>query len=194
VGQAGSIIVQGASATTTLGMASSSEIITLTDTLPSRFLLEHASSLKFYSVPPIANELQALIDQVPGRLLLQSASANSTIVFTYPVAAMADTTPPQVSQIGVSPLGPASVSVTWQSDEYTAGSVAYGTQPGAYSQTASDPQWYRQHAMTLNNLNTGGTYYYRLTNTDRSGNSVQSGELTFTLQGGVRVFLPLIRR
>ena len=83
--------------------------------------------------------------------------------------------------------------ITWATDEFATSTVLYGTQPGVYSQTVSDPLYTKQHSITLTGLPPGTMpYYYVVRSTDRSGNTATSSEYTFNTQPFV--YLPLIMR
>ena len=83
--------------------------------------------------------------------------------------------------------------ITWATDEFATSTVLYGTQPGVYSQTVSDPLYTEQHKITLTGLPPGTIpYYYVVRSTDRSGNTATSSEYTFNTQPFV--YLPLIMR
>jgi hypothetical protein len=193
-GQSGGIIVQGANSVLDVPVSSSPELVNLIVGIGTRFLVEHANSIRYHAMPPIASELQTLLGQVEDRIVIQYANSNLKFAFAYPVGLVADTAPPQISQVAVTQLSPTSVKVSWLSDEYAASSLAYGTQSGTYTQTVTDPLYYKLHETTLTGLTAGGTYYYRLANTDRSGNMFQSSEYNFTLQNTLYLYLPLIRR
>jgi hypothetical protein len=61
-----------------------------------RFVVESANGLHYCSLPPISSTLTALMAQVGDRFALQYANANRYCLFTYPLAMIGDTVPPQI--------------------------------------------------------------------------------------------------
>ena len=89
-------------------------------------------------------------------------------------------------------IGPDSVRINWVTDEYATGRVLVGPAPGSYMETVSDPQYYTSHAITLDGLAPGSTYYYRLSGADRSGNGYESEEHALACQSVL--YLPMARK
>ncbi|QLQ04673.1 MAG: fibronectin type III domain-containing protein [Anaerolineae bacterium] len=52
------------------------------------------------------------------------------------------------------------VKITWTTDEFATSEVRYGTAPGAYTHTVSDPLFEKNHSLTLTGLTAGRTYYF----------------------------------
>jgi len=191
-GQSCGIIVNNADATQCITVTGSSALNTLIANIGPRFVVEYANGIQYISVGPISSDLQTLLGQVNTRIVIQYANANRTHTFAYPVGLVGDTTPPQINTVAVEPLGSGSVKISWFTDEFATSTLKYGTQSGAYTQTITDPLYYKLHELSLTGLTPGTTYYYRVRSTDRSGNMAESQERSFTAT--ISVYLPLIKK
>jgi hypothetical protein len=172
--------------------AGSSELEGLISQVPPRFILQFAEGLKYHTVEPAPEALVTLISQIGHRYVLQHAGGNRFYATAYPVVLIGDTVPPQISGVAVASAGAKSASVTWQTNELATSTLRYGTQPGNYPHTITNSLYRMQHTITLSGLVVGGKYYYRVSSTDRSGNTSQSQEYQFTVP--LRVYLPFVRR
>jgi hypothetical protein len=184
------IIIGGADDTTTLSVVASSELNTLISDVEDRFILQKTNSNLDYLLPTIANELMLLLDGIGDRFVIKHADSNILLSNLYPITLIGDSTPPLLSGISVKNSGYGIVQITWTSDEFAASVVDYGTQSGSYPQKVIDEYYRKNHEVTLNGLTIGEKYYYRITNTDRSGNSTQTQESSFTVNRPI--FLPLV--
>jgi len=184
-GQSDGIIVDGADATTTLTVTTPS----LTIDLEPRFVVCYANSIRYYDIAPPSN----LPIQLDDRLVIWYANSNRIHTLTYPVGLVGDTMPPQITDITYSSDAADSVTIVWYTDEFADSTVHYGTQPGVYSETVSDPLYYKRHEVTLTGLTPGSTYYYQVSSTDRSGNTATSSEHSLT-PVQYYIYLPLILR
>jgi PGF-pre-PGF domain-containing protein len=73
-------------------------------------------------------------------------------------------------------------TISWTTDENSTSLVKYGTQTGVYTFSVFDPSYNTSHSITLTNASSPGTTYYFVVNsTDGAGNSIQSGEYSFTI-------------
>ena len=181
-------IIVNADATSYISMTSSPELNTAIQGVADRFIVQYANGMKFYTMAPAPTDLQGLIDQVGTRFVFQYANANRYFAFAYPVNLIGDTAKPIISELTVT----AANIVRWYTDEYATGEVQYGTQPGNYTKTVSDPHYYKLHQFQLEGLSPGVVYYYIVRSVDRSGNAVDSVENHFSLQR--LIYLPLLRR
>lgn len=191
-GQTGVIVVNGADATSNSSLAASSGLNTLIANVEPRFVVQYANANRYYTLMPIPNILQTLIGQVGDRFIIQYANSNRLYTLPYPTNLIGDTTPPQISGLAVNPMGGGTVAISWVTDEPATATLRYGTQSGAYTQMLTDDLYYKLHGFTASGLSVGTIYYYRIGNTDRSGNSTESQELSFKISGFI--YLPLIRR
>lgn len=171
-----------------------SSLQTLLDQVSVRIVVQYANTIRQDSLTALPSALQTLLVQVSDRLIFQYANANRELPLVYPAALINDTTPPQVSDITASMTGSDTAIITWTTDEFATSTVPYGTQPGVYPQTVSDPLFTKQHRITLTGLMSGTTYYYRVRSTDRSGNTITSSEHSFTAQVYYPIYLPLVMR
>ena len=163
---------------------------TLLDQVFDRIIVQYANSIRQDDLATVPSTLQTLLGQVSDRIIFQYANANRELQLVYPAALINDTTPPQISDITASLTGSNSAAITWTTDEFADSEVIYGTQPGVYSQTVSDPLYTKQHRVTVTGLTSGPTYYYKVRSTDRSGNTTMSSEYSFSTQR--YVYLPLV--
>jgi len=85
--------------------------------------------------------------------------------------AVADTTPPVISNASAQAPGSGTASIAWKTDEPADSRVDYGTAPGSLDSNKQDPQRVTDHAIELTGLSAGTTYYYRLRSTDAAGNA-----------------------
>jgi len=166
---------------------------TLLDQISPRIIIQYANTNREDALVVIPSTLQTLLGQVPDRIILQYAKTNRHLPLAYPAALINDTVPPQCSGIIASARGIGTVIIAWATDEFATSAVLYGTQPGVYTQTVSDPLYTKQHKITLTGLTPGTTlYYYQVRSTDRSGNTATSAEHSFNAQPFF--YLPLIMR
>ncbi|MDQ1382985.1 MAG: hypothetical protein QOG65_364, partial [Actinomycetota bacterium] len=97
--------------------------------------------------------------------LFDSVSGSYTATYT------ADTTPPVISGVTATAATNGDVPVTWTTDELSSSQVAYGTTASTLNSSQSDPAAVTSHTVTLHGLTAGTKYYYRVTSSDRAGNS-----------------------
>ena len=163
----------------------------VTGRVGQRIVLQYANTMRQERIVTPPAGLQTLFGQVAPRIILQYANTSRQVTLAYPVALIGDTVPPRISNVQAQSVG-GGVKVTWTTDEFATSEVRYGTAPGAYTHTASDPLFEKNHSLTLTGLTAGRTYYFVVRGADRSGNQAQSGEHQFRVQ--VKTYLPLIRR
>ena len=181
-------IITNADAVVYVDTAQSAELNSLIAGVDPRFVVEFANGIQYYGMTPISTELQNLLTQVADRFVIEYANANRFYDLTFPVELIADNVPPQIS--GLTAYG--NGLVQWNTDEYGTGEVHYGTQPGIYLNTISDPLFYKLHRITLPNLIPGTTYYFQVSCSDRSGNTAESAEQSFI--ASQPIYLPMVWR
>lgn len=164
----------------------------LLNQVSARVVVQYANTIRRESLPAIPGTLQTLLGQVSDRIVFQYANANRWERLAYPISLFNDTTLPRISGITAQPTGSESTTISWTTDEFATSTVLYGTRPGVYSQTVSDPLYTKQHGITLTGLTPGTTYYFKVRSTDRSGNTATSSEYSFTAQ--IFVYLPIVMR
>lgn len=168
-----------------------SALQTLFGQVPARIVLQYANTMRQERVTAPPAGLQTLFGQVAPRIVLQYANTSRQVTLTYPRALINDRTPPVIRDVRTQAMA-GGVKVIWTTDEFTTSEVRYGTAPGSYGQTVSDPLYEKTHSLTLTGLTAGRTYYFIVRGADRSGNQAQSGEYQVVVQ--TKTYLPLIRR
>ena len=136
--------------------------------------VQAADGSAHFELGPLNGSLQTLMGQVPDIIVIKHADANRTMALSYPKNLLNDITPPLITLGTPILMSTSSVSVTWQTNEFANSTVRYGTQPGSYSQTVSDPLYLNIHGMLLTGLSAGTTYYYQVSSSDRSGNTASA--------------------
>ena len=131
-----------------------------------RMVLERANTTRHIGLPPLPPALQSMLDQITDRIVLQYANTNRISHLAYPAALVNDQTPPQIG--AVSSIG---ARIIWTTDEWATSAVEYGPQPGIYLYSASDPLYAKRHEIALPGLAAGQPCYYRVSSTDRNGNT-----------------------
>ncbi len=76
-----------------------------------------------------------------------------------------------ISNVISLPLTDGSAQITWTTDKYSHSEIDYGTDPASLGLSISSPALVTSHALSLNGLTIGATYYFRVTSTDFSNNS-----------------------
>ena len=100
--------------------------------------------------------------------------ANTTVTAGF----VADTTPPAIGNVQVTP-GQSTATVSWTTDEPSTGVVNYG-QDTAYGLSVSSSSLATTHSVNLAGLAAGTLHHYRIQATDAAGNSASTADLTFT--------------
>ena len=189
-GKTSDFVVQNADDMNTLSVAGSSQLSTLIANVETRVLAQYANAMKSYDVVAIPGELDGLLEQVSERFVLQYANANRFRVMVYPVDLIGDTEAPRVDDLTVTPIGTGGVAITWTTDEYATSTFEYGMNPGTYAETIIDEWYHKDHEVTLTGLTLGGIFYYRISSSDRSGNTRQLADSSFTIVSPL--YLPMI--
>ncbi len=164
---------------------------TLLAQVADKIILQYAKTKREVGLSAIPETLRTLLGQIADRIILQYANTSRQIGLSYPVALIGDTAPPQISGVTAT-LVDSSIVISWTTDEFATSAVLYGTQPGVYTQTVSDPLYVKQHEITLTGLTPRTTYYFIVRGADRSGNPTDSAEYHFTTTSPI--YFPLIRR
>ena len=106
---------------------------------------------------------------------------------------MISATPPEEEGTPqIVPAGAGSVKIRWKTNEFSRGTIEFGTQPGQYNRSVSEPLHAKSHELILTGLPAKGNIYYRITNIDPAGNSGRGLERSFAMGAEARkLFLPL---
>ncbi len=192
LGQSNNFIIVNADDSNFLSFTASSELNNLVTNVTSRYVLLYANEVRFQDIVPIPTGLQTLLNQVGTRYVILYANENRWIGVDYPLELIDDNIPPQESAVSVVMGASDEVKINWVTNEYTTSVLNYGVESGVYTQSVSDNIYKKQHEIALGSLISGETYYFQILDTDRSGNTVQSGEHSFTKSAPV--YLPMIIR
>ena len=90
-----------------------------------------------------------------------------------------DTDPPVISNVNAVDITHNSARITWTTDEPSDSVVYYGTTT-AYGNTQSSPTNVTSHSINLTGLAPDTLYHYKVSSTDPSDNTAESGDFTFT--------------
>lgn len=97
-------------------------------------------------------------------------------------AQVGDGVPPDISNVQVVDITESSVTVTWETDEDADSLVNYGAQPD-YGIVRIPETERREHSVTLDNLEPGRTYYFRVVSADDGGNQGISADYQIQTSG-----------
>ena len=99
-----------------------------------------------------------------------------------PLARAADTLAPDIQNVQVTDVADNSVTITWETDEEADSTVNYGLQEdyGIVRVPVADK---KQHSITLENLESGRTYYFRVVSSDALGNQGISANYKLVTEG-----------
>lgn len=92
------------------------------------------------------------------------------------------TIPPHLTVLPyITNLTASSATINWETDKATNGYVHLGTEAGVYTNQfgSADLTLKEQHAVTLNMLSKGVTYYFKVRSADVDGNTIESGSSSF---------------
>lgn len=93
---------------------------------------------------------------------------------------VADSTPPNISAVSVTPIADTTAVINWTTDEIANSIVSYGTTSGALtSQTTLDSNLNTSHAQLISGLTPNTRYYFTVSSVDISTNSRTSIESNF---------------
>lgn len=194
-GLGSSFLIEGADQTQYHGLSPSGALNVWLDALGTHFVVDNADGLRH---APLAypSGLHEALNGLPAHFVLDMADSNRFAALAYPQTLIGDTTPPRETEPpSTTPGGAGSVKIRWQTNEFSRGTVEYGTAPGQYTRSVSEPLHVKAHEVTLTGLAADATYYYRITNTDRAGNSARAPERSVTPgPDNKAIFLPVTIR
>lgn len=90
-----------------------------------------------------------------------------------------ETAPTLVSSVSAT-VKTKSAVIEWSTDRTSNSFVKYGKTSGDYNNEAGSSEQVVAHSISLNSLDPGATYYYKVLWTDEDGNTGESEELSFT--------------
>ena len=173
---ADTIVVNNADSVSTLGLLASSGLNSAASSASPRTIVHYANTIRFINplqAPP--GPLALLLGQAAPRVILHYANTARTVLLNYPAALVDDDAPPIISGIAAMPAAGALV-VTWTTNEWATSTVVYGSAPGVYPNQVIDPLYAKEHSVSISSLQPGTVYYFKVTTTDRSGNTAASSE------------------
>lgn len=117
-------------------------------------------------------------DPINGSILLLAHLVDATFgdVTIEPIGV--DNINPSISNIQMK-AGLTSAIITWDTDEPTSGSVAYGPSMAYEYGSAADPNWGESHSVLLTGLTPGSRYHFQIQSIDTQGNPTLSGDRIF---------------
>ena len=89
---------------------------------------------------------------------------------------------PEISNVQVGEVTDNSLTITWETDKDADSVVNYGLQPDLGIVRIPVPDR-RSHSITLNNLEAGRTYYFRVISADENGNQGISADYKIQMSG-----------
>ncbi|MCL6519568.1 MAG: fibronectin type III domain-containing protein [Armatimonadetes bacterium] len=122
-------------------------------------------------------------------------NVESAILFPADTASQpqTDTTPPVISGVSVTNIGPNSATITWTTNENATSVVEYGTTTSYGTTISNETVLSTSHNITLTGLQPSTTYHYRVQSKDSAGNNAVSADYTFTTSADVTATAPFIR-
>ncbi len=106
----------------------------------------------------------------------------SVIPLTGCVLAATDTASPEISNVKVENVSEDKVTVTWETDENADSAVNFGLQPNLGIIRTPVPDR-KIHSITLDNLENGRVYYFRVISADENGNQGISADYKVQTSG-----------
>jgi beta-lactamase superfamily II metal-dependent hydrolase len=91
--------------------------------------------------------------------------------------------PPVISNVHEENVTQTAADILWTTNEDADSLVRYGTSPGTYTLTVSDPAMTLSHNLSLTDLSESTTYYYQVESTDSGSNTTTSAEYSFNTTG-----------
>ncbi len=107
------------------------------------------------------------------------------LIMSHLVLAQSDITPPVISSVDIVDLTENSMTVTWETNEDADSAVNYSLNPDLGIVRIPEANR-RSHSVTLNNLEPGRTYYFRIVSADVAGNQSLSADYRIALPGSTQ--------
>ncbi len=100
----------------------------------------------------------------------------------FPVVYAADTVPPDITNVQITNVAEDTVTITWTTDEKADSTINYGLQED-YGIVRIPTADRIEHSVTLNKLEPGRTYYFRVVSSDVDGNQGISANYKVLTEG-----------
>jgi hypothetical protein len=101
---------------------------------------------------------------------------------SFLVARAADTTPPDITNVQITEVNEDSITITWETDEEADSTVNYGLQEDYGIVRVPVPDK-KAHSITIDALEAGRTYYFRVVSSDEDGNQGISANYKVLTEG-----------
>ena len=98
------------------------------------------------------------------------------------IAQSGDRVAPEINNLQITDVSETSVTITWDTDEDADSAINYGLQPD-YGIVRIPEANRTQHSVTLNSLEAGRTYYFRVVSADENGNQGISADYRIITDG-----------
>ena len=99
-----------------------------------------------------------------------------------PLARAADTTAPEITEVQIINVAEDTVTITWKTDEPADSTVNYGLQEDYGIVRVPDAER-TEHSITINKLDPGRTYFFRVVSSDEIGNQGISANYKVLTEG-----------
>lgn len=106
----------------------------------------------------------------------------SILLFPFSSAVAQNTTPPEISKVQVTSVTDRGFTINWETDENADSAINYGLQPDLGIVRVPVPDR-KLHSITLDSLEPGRTYYFRVISADVEGNQGISADYRVQVSG-----------
>ena len=117
------------------------------------------------------------------RIFIHNEDAKRVEELVYPKGLLKDFTAPVITNVTVANITNSSAVIKWATDEMADSVVKYGTTSQVYTGSVKETLFVKDHAIELTGLVLDTIYYFVINSTDRSGNSAESAEYSFSSSG-----------
>ena len=128
---------------------------------------------------------RATISSMTWRMLGSLWLVVAMVLFSLPQSLIAqsdDRVAPEITNLQITEVSDTEVTITWETDEDADSAVNYGLQPD-YGIARIPVAERQEHSVTLDNLEPGRTYYFRVVSADEDGNQGISADYRITTTG-----------
>jgi len=109
---------------------------------------------------------------------VKTVDASGNITYS-PTQTLATPTSPFISGFAITDITLTSAVIQWTTSTASTTLVAMGTKSSVYDKNITDPTYTTSHILRLTNLDSGTTYYLKVSGVDQAGNVLQSDEKIF---------------
>ncbi len=103
-------------------------------------------------------------------------------VHVSPIVRAADTIPPDITNVQITDVAESTVTITWETDEDADSTINYGLQED-YGIVRVPEASRTEHSITIDSLEPGRTYYFRVVSSDVDGNQGISANYKVLTEG-----------